>query len=231
MSKPSCALMTAATLPALSESAETYAETLFDVRYVSRHSRSDMRVPEQLLTTLASGEIDYLFCFLSPVILPPNVFRAARTAAINFHPAPPRWPGVGSASYALYHGDLEFGATAHLIDEKVDSGKILEVSRFPICNDDTCASLFDRAQNYLLILFYEVCRKLLTQPGYLGRSPSEHWPRKAYTRAEFEKWMTLDANTSREEFERKLRAIRHPRFDGPYFEIYGKRFVLRAGPS
>ena len=76
-----------------------------------------------------------LIAFSSPVIVPPDVLSALGFGAYNFHPGPPEYPGWAPAHFALYEGAAEFGATAHAMAERVDSGPIVAVSRFPIPSD------------------------------------------------------------------------------------------------
>lgn len=214
----------------LASSAETFARTLFDVRHVSRHSRSQKSLPSELVSLTQESEIDFLFNFLSPMIIPGSVLGAVKRASINFHPAPPEWPGVGSASYAIYENDRTFGVTAHVMTEKIDAGPIVRVIRFPIFPADTCDRLFGRALNYSLILFYEV----LSEIGQSGAVPStgETWKRRTLTRAQFEKWITVSPQDPSDEIQRKVRAVRHSRFPGPFIEVAGLRFELppRKGP-
>jgi len=222
-SSQSCILLTSDN-EQLASSAEAFARSLFDVRHVSRHNRNQKALPPEVVDLIDRSEIDFLFNFLSPMIIPGNILRAVKRAAVNFHPAPPEWPGVGSASYALYENDQSFGVTAHVMTEKIDAGPIVRVVRFPIFPADTCDRLFDRALNYTLILFYEVLAEIV----HSGAVPSsgEAWKRKALTRAQFEKWITLSPQDPLEEVQRKARAIRHSRFPGPYIEVAGLRFEL-----
>src|SRR5262249_46990407 len=129
----------------LSSSAETYARALFNLVYASHHERSESNIKSDLWTALGEESVDYLFSFLSPAIIPENLLTRVTKAAINFHPAPPEHPGVGSASYAIYDEESHFGVTVHRMHKVVDSGEILKVLRFPILPNDTCESLFDRA--------------------------------------------------------------------------------------
>ena len=208
----------------LAASAESYARTFFDVRLASRQARSQTLLPPELHDLIRNTRIDFLFNFLSPTFVPSDVLRAVKRASINFHPAPPEWPGVGSASYALYENDVTFGATAHLMTEEFDAGQIIRTVRFPIAPDDTCDRLFDRALNFSLILFYEVLFEI-AQGGQVSLA-KETWKRKAISRAEFERWMTLSPLDPPGEIQRKVRALRHSSYAGPFIEVAGFRFEL-----
>jgi methionyl-tRNA formyltransferase len=225
-SKFSCILLTS-DREHLSSAAETFARKLFDVKHVSRYPRDAKHLAAEVTDLTRGGEVDFLFNYLSPVIVPERILQSIKRAAVNFHPAPPEWPGIGSASYALFEGDETFGVTAHLMTSKVDSGPIVRSMRFPIVPDDDCESLFQRALNFSLLLFYDV----LATVAQIGTATAndEQWKRDAIRRAEFEKWMRISPSDSAEEVRRKVRALHHSTLPGPYVEVAGMRFHLQAG--
>ena len=225
-SKFSCILLTS-DREHLSSAAETFARKLFDVKHVSRYPRDAKHLAAEVTDLTRGGEIDFLFNYLSPVIVPERILQSIKRAAVNFHPAPPEWPGIGSASYALFEGDETFGVTAHLMTSKVDSGPIARTLRFPIVPDDDCESLFQRALNFSLFLFYDVLATV-AQTGTASAN-DERWKRDAIRRAEFEKWMRISPSDSAEDVRRKVRALHHSTLPGPYVEVAGMRFHLPAG--
>lgn len=220
--KPSCILLLGDQAGVV-DAAEAYARRLFDVWCAPRATRVQKNLDASVMAAVQRGPVDFILNFLSPVVVPSTVLSMAKKAAVNFHPAPPRWPGVGSASFALYEGDAEFGATAHLMAQKVDSGPILRTIRFPIVRDDDCELLWSRALHHTLTLFYDVSFDLAMHAGV---APSgEKWERPAVTRKQFEQWMVIPAGATVEEVRRKVRALRHPRFPGPFMEVAGMRIV------
>ncbi len=225
MKKLSCALLLS-DHPGLADSAEAFAQAAFDVRYTLRRSRWDNKVDEIMVAAFEGG-FDCLLNFLCPVILPERLLQKVRGPAVNFHPAPPEWPGIGSPSLALYHNETTFGATAHLMVEKVDAGAILKVIRFPIAEAETCETLFARSLAHALLLLYQVGFEIA-----VGNTPSpsgDAWKRPALTRRQFEEWMTLDVGADAEEIRRKVRALRHSKFPGPFINLAGYRFALPPG--
>jgi methionyl-tRNA formyltransferase len=213
----------------LGKAAETFCKMLFNVRCITRSNRAMRKLPEIVEQTVSDGPpVDYLFNFLSPLKISKKILESAKVAAINFHPAPPEHPGVGCASYAIFEalteGKWEYGVSAHLMEEEYDAGAILKVLRFPIAQNDYCDTLFDRALNYTLMLYYEVLFQIATQ-GMLEPS-GDLWRKKSGSRKEFEAWMTLKTDDPQELVEKKIRASRHSRFYGPYLEVFGERFAL-----
>src|ERR1700757_863743 len=88
----------------------------------------------QQFAALEAGELarSRLIAFATPLIVPAHVLDGLGFGAYNFHPGPPRYPGWAPAHFALYERASEFGATVHVMEEKVDAGPIVSVVRFPI---------------------------------------------------------------------------------------------------
>ncbi len=73
-----------------------------------------------------------LLAFTTGVIVPARVLNALGHGAYNFHPGSPDYPGWAPAHFALYEGAQTFGATAHVMLERVDAGPIIGVETFVI---------------------------------------------------------------------------------------------------
>jgi methionyl-tRNA formyltransferase len=195
------------------------------VRLVSRHPWDNARINDDILSALDSRDVEYLFSFLCPVIVPGYMLQMVRKACVNIHPAPPEYPGVGSASRALYDQQSQYGVTAHLMDEKVDAGRILKVRRFPILQSDTCETLDHRARLQALGLLEEVMDHCSRREDF--GDCAETWTGAAMTRKQFEKWMTVSIDASEDEVRKKVRALSHSTLLGPYVVVHGHRFGYR----
>jgi methionyl-tRNA formyltransferase len=174
--------------------------------------------------TAKNWQGDYIISFLSPWVIPEEVLASARNAAINFHPAPPEYPGIGCYNFALYEEAKEYGVTCHHMAKKVDSGAILKVVRFPIFPTDSVASLRDRSMAYLLTLFYEVAT-LAAQGVELPMSP-EVWRRQPYKRKELDALCRITIDMSEDEIRRRVRATLYPGSPGPEVKLAGYRFTI-----
>ena len=104
-----------------------------------------------------------LIAFSSPVIVPRGVLGSLGYGAYNFHPGPPQYPGWAPAHFALYEHASEFGATAHTMAERVDSGPIVDVALFQIPADISVLGLEGPAYAHLARLFWELSKRLATQ--------------------------------------------------------------------
>jgi methionyl-tRNA formyltransferase len=166
----------------------------------------------------------HIISYLSRWVLPAGLLARATSSALNFHPAPPEYPGIGCINFALYHDAREFGVTCHHMASSVDTGGIVAVRRFPILPQDTVSSLLTRSYDYQLVLFYDIIT--LIAEGRELPSCAEGWPRPPYKRKEFEELRRVTADMDRAEIERRIRATSF----GPYqptIEVSGFFFALR----
>lgn len=170
---------------------------------------------------------DDIVSFLSPWIVPAHVCRRARRAAINFHPGPPEYPGIGCYNFALYDGVSEYGVTCHHMAPRVDTGEIIQVQRFSVLPNESVETLKDRAMTCLLTVFYDVMTRLVGD-GSVAVS-SEQWGRAPYTRRELDALCRITADMPPQEIDRRVRATVFPGAPGPWIEIGSHRFEWRHG--
>src|SRR5438477_88283 len=64
---------------------------------------------DPLPTPAADWEGNYIVSYLSRWVVTEALLKRATTGAINFHPAPPEFPGVGCTNFALYQEAKEYG--------------------------------------------------------------------------------------------------------------------------
>jgi methionyl-tRNA formyltransferase len=162
--------------------ARTFVETMFENVEPIFWDRGD---PYPSRVDAWQGE--WILSFRGDLILSPAVLSRASKGALNFHPAPPEYRGIGSHAYAIFNGDTEFGSTCHHINEQVDAGEIIRVDRFPIPAGETASSLALRAGAYCLTLFYEVVVNYVLTGRDLPTS-SDAWGPKLYTYKDLSAW-------------------------------------------
>lgn len=77
-------------------------------------------------------------------ILPPAILHMTPLGCINVHGSLlPRYRGAAPVQWAILNGDAETGVTTMRLDEGVDTGDILLMSRRPISDTMTGGELFD----------------------------------------------------------------------------------------
>ena len=147
---------------------------------------------------------DLLISYLAQWIIPNRLLANADLAAINLHPGPPEYPGIGCTNFAIYNGENEFGITCHHMLSKVDSGSLIAVRRFPVFETDTVYSITQRSYVEILHLFFELISGLL-QGKNLPES-KETWTRKPYKRKDLDELCELREGMTDEEIQRRIKA-------------------------
>ncbi len=174
--------------------------------------------PQDLLTEI----FDYLISYISPWLVPEKVLSNIKTASINFHPGPPEYPGIGCTNFAIYNGEKEFGITVHHMKEKVDSGDIITVERFPLFANDSVYSLTQRCYAYIYIAFVKIFHLIIS--GKPLPKSEEHWKRNPYTRRELNNLCVVTKEMSADELMRRIKATTYPGMPGAFIEMSGYKF-------
>jgi methionyl-tRNA formyltransferase len=148
---------------------------------------------------------DYIFNFLGRWILPRSVLDIAGKAAINFHPAPPEYPGFGPINWALYEDSFYYGVTCHHMAAKVDTGAIIQVRTFDIYPDDTVESVLKKTYCYQLYQFYDILD--LIKNGFSIPVSFSKWRGIKRKRADLDALSICDITMSQAEIDRRKRAV------------------------
>ena len=167
---------------------------------------------------------DYIFSYLSPLIIPNSLLERAEKGAINWHPGPPEYPGIGCTNFAIYNNEKEFGITCHYMLSKVDTGKIIETERFAILENDTVYSITQKCYSLILNSFYRIVEKVSN--GEPLPISDEDWKRKPFTRKELDLLSEIKPDMTKGEIEKRIKATT---YDKPwaFVEIKGKKFYYR----
>lgn len=168
---------------------------------------------------------DYLISYLSRWVIPDYLIKEAKVAAINFHPASPHYPGIGCNNFALYEEAEEFGVTCHHMAQRVDTGDIIAVKRFPVFQTDDISSLLSRTYDFQLILFYEILERIIKNEPL--PSSNEKWTRKPFSRKQLDNLSIVEPYMQKEEIKRRIRATSYQEFQ-PTVEIAGYTFKLKT---
>lgn len=179
---------------------------------------------EQFPEDLTWWQGDYIFSYLSPWIIPQGLLKRAAKGAINWHPGPPEFPGIGCTNFAIYNQEAEFGITCHYMAARVDTGSIIEVRRFPILAGDTVYSVTQKCYARILCSFLSVIEKIVRNEAL--PDARLHWTRQPYTRRELNALCEITPDMPMDEVFRRIDATT---YDKPwaYTEIHGIRFYLK----
>lgn len=76
----------------------------------------------------------------------PKVLEIPRLGFLNLHLSSlPKYAGLDSIFWALYHGEPEIGVTVHAVAPEIDRGDILAQGKIPLCWFDDEGTLYDKA--------------------------------------------------------------------------------------
>jgi methionyl-tRNA formyltransferase len=165
-----------------------------------------------------------LVAFATPVIVPPDVLSALGFGAYNFHPGPPEYPGWAPAHFALYEGAAEFGATAHAMAERVDSGPIVAVSRFTIPSDMDVVALEGLTYAHLARLYWRLGKQLATDAAALSQI-ALRWGARKNSRRAYQALCDIPLDISKEELDLRMRIFGGNHFGmAPVVHLHGMQF-------
>ena len=180
---------------------------------------------EKITKKIKNWKGDYIFSFRSLLILPDSIIKNAKVAAINFHPGPPKYRGVGCLNYALYNEEKYYGVTAHLMKKKIDYGEIIKTNKFkiPPFNLDKILILTHKK---LYTLAKEIIFKIKSDKDYIYNSiknNKDKWSKTIKTKSQLDKFYIINKSISKKKLNIKLRATITKKYK-PYFKIHNKKF-------
>jgi methionyl-tRNA formyltransferase len=168
-------------------------------------------------------EYDFLISYLSPWIIPEHILSKAKLGAINFHPGPPDYPGIGCFNFALYDNVASYGVTCHFMEKKVDTGKIIAVRRFKIYSQDTVSTLAEKSYTHMSTLFYDIIDKICSGEQ-INFDPNEQWKQRPRTRKELNSLCEINIDMKPEELSKRIRATVFPNMPGPKICLHNHIF-------
>ncbi|SCZ78699.1 phosphoribosylglycinamide formyltransferase [Acidaminobacter hydrogenoformans] len=107
---------------------------------------------QQILALLEEVRADYIVLAGFLGILGAGIIEKYRDRIVNVHPSLiPKYCGKGFYGHHVHEavlaaGDTETGVTVHLVDEGVDTGRILMQRKVPVLPGDTPETLYARLQ-------------------------------------------------------------------------------------
>ena len=168
-------------------------------------------------------EGEYVISYLCPLLIPSNILNKAKIMALNFHPGPPEYPGIGCTNYAIYNEDNNYGVTCHIMSEKIDDGEIIEVKYFKIKKNETLHSLTMNAYKNMYQLYLKILVAIIDQKK-LKNSKKYYWKGKAKTRKEFLSFLKLSTDMSNSEIKKRIFSTTYPGFEPAHLNIKGIKF-------
>jgi len=187
------------------------------------------KIGEKINNEYLKLNYDYIFCFRSFYILKKNILKKVKKAAINFHPGPPEYRATGCVNYAVYENSKFYGCTAHLINEKVDNGKIIDVKKFSINRKDNISKILNKTYKAMSSQAISLINQIKINPNFIENQIEKNkkikWSNKIKKIKDLDKFYIINKNIKKKDFLNKIRATDTPKFK-PYIKLYGKKFIL-----
>lgn len=175
---------------------------------------------------------DILISYRSYYIFKKKELDLIKKIAINFHPGPPKYRGYGCANYAIYNQDKTYGVTCHIINSKIDKGKIIDVNKFKISQLITLDDLLKKTYKCQISQVKKVIKKLkkskFEYKNYKKLFPyNEIWSKKLGTKKKLDDFYMISKKLKKEKFLKIIQATNNKNYK-PYLNIFGKKFTLNS---
>lgn len=175
-------------------------------------------------------KVDFIICFRSHYILNQIQLNKASIASINFHPGTPKYRGIGCINYAILKGEKIYGTTAHIMNKKIDSGKILNIKKFKISKKDNITSILKNTHKCMYFQCLNLIKKIFKNKSninkLIAKNKNIHWSKKIMTRKKLDNFYKIDTSISRTKLKLINKALNYKNYK-PYIEIHKKKFELR----
>ena len=175
---------------------------------------------------ICNKKFDLGISLLYDKILDQKAISIPKKGFINFHMGPlPRLRGCNSILNAILlarkDNIWEFGVTLHYMEEKVDTGPIIDKLDMPVFEDDTAFTLHNRASDKMYELFVKNVGKIIESKN---KVPAKKQRGKSY----FFKKAEIDHHIDIEDIEiyDKVRALTFPGKPRPFILSGGKKVYL-----
>ena len=193
---------------------------IFLVKNVKNHKNKS-------ISKILKKNYSLILSFKSYYILPEKLINKADIAAINFHPGPPKYRGIGCLNYALYENSKVYGITTHMMNKKIDNGKIIDVKKFKIKKSETVDTLLKKTNEEMLDRAKYIINNLIKNKYFLKnkiiKNQNFKWSKTIKNRNELDKFYQIKLLDSNKEIKKKIRATNSKLFK-PYLRIKGFLF-------
>lgn len=99
---------------------------------------------EETLETIKAAQPDVIVVVAFGRILPPSILELPQYGCVNVHGSLlPRYRGAAPIQWTVLNGDKEAGVTTMQMNEGLDTGDMLLISKRPVPEDMTAGELFD----------------------------------------------------------------------------------------
>lgn len=177
---------------------------------------------ETLMDFETATNFDLLICADFGKIIPENILKLAKIAALNLHPSLlPKYRGATPVQTAIFEGAQKTGVTIIKMNQKIDQGAILAQVQTDIYPNDNTWTLTRRLATLALKLTFEVLPLIIQ--GEL-RETKQAEKDASVTRKFQKKDGEIDWQEPIEQIERQIRAF-YP-WPGSYTFVNNQRLLI-----
>lgn len=162
------------------------------VRSIAKHydipvrEVSDVNDPA-FVDELKLMDLDVILSVAAPQIFKEQLLRTPKWGCINVHSAKlPKYRGMMPNFWAMYYGDRTAGITVHLMDTKIDRGKIILQTEIPIHPKESLDSLMKRSKQAAASLVIQALEQIrsgtVTLQNYEGKGTYFSFPKREHVR-------------------------------------------------
>ncbi len=184
------------------------------------------RVKEsEIIAKITSIAPKIIFCIGGTQIIPEEILAIPSLGTLNIHPALlPKYRGRFSTAHAIFNGETETGTTVHWMDKGLDSGPIILQEKFPITEDDTARSVYDKFTETGGHLF-EQFLDLLEKGATIAGTPQDE-SQATYYPKDMPGGGVINWGWNGPQIKRFIRAMTFEPFPPPDFMIGDKKMVI-----
>jgi methionyl-tRNA formyltransferase len=177
------------------------------------------------LNKISKIKPDILISFISDKILPTYILNKTRVYNINFHPGPPEYPGFGCYNFAIYEQSKTYGCTAHIMEKKVDTGRIIHVRKFKLKKEISLIDLIKKTHNESIKQYKYIIKKFLHNKNL--NFSNQYWLRKPFKKKNLENLCKLSLRMSSKEIQKRIKATHYPNKPSAYIIFKGLKFEYK----
>ncbi len=174
-------------------------------------------------------KFDLIICFRSHYLLKQKHIKLAKIAAINFHPGTPKYRGIGCINLALLKKEKLYGSTAHIINNKIDNGKIIDVKYFKIKKNDNLNNLLNKTHITMLNQSKKILNLIFKNPQILKhlikKNYNVKWSKNFMNRKKLNNLYRVDLKKKNLDIDNVVRSLNYKNYK-PIFTYNGFEFDL-----
>lgn len=165
-----------------------------------------------------------------PQIFKKPLLRIPKWGTINLHAGRlPAYRGGSPLNWQMINGEKRIGISTVLMDEGIDSGRVLTSADFHLQEGDTIAKVHEKANQLFPRILIKAIRMVLLKGKRAGRpqafASATYWHQRRDEDGEIE----FKRMTSKEVI-RKVRALTHP-YPGAWTLLKGKKIRIYAAKT